>query len=80
MEIIVREFYKGACAQNTSRRSEAESASGAKHCRSVKRRSRAGRVFHPNVVGRLERGIYNPTVLTLSAIAETLRLQLRQLV
>jgi DNA-binding XRE family transcriptional regulator len=27
---------------------------------------------HPNVVGRTERGIYNPTVLTLTAIAAAL--------
>jgi DNA-binding XRE family transcriptional regulator len=27
---------------------------------------------HPNVVGRLERGIYNPTVLILVAIATKL--------
>jgi hypothetical protein len=27
---------------------------------------------HPNVIGRLERGIYNPTVLTLDAIAAAL--------
>ncbi len=39
---------------------------------------RAG--VHPNVVGRLERGIYNPTVLTLLAIARALRLALRELI
>jgi XRE family transcriptional regulator, regulator of sulfur utilization len=27
---------------------------------------------HPNVVGRIERGIYNPTVMTLEAIAGAL--------
>jgi transcriptional regulator with XRE-family HTH domain len=35
---------------------------------------------HPNVVGRLERGICNPTVLTLLAIAGALRVPLRELV
>jgi transcriptional regulator with XRE-family HTH domain len=39
---------------------------------------RAG--VHPNVVGRLERGIYNPTVLKLLAIAGALRVPLRDLV
>jgi transcriptional regulator with XRE-family HTH domain len=39
---------------------------------------RAG--VHPNVVGRLERGIYNPTVLKLLAIAGALRVPLRELV
>jgi transcriptional regulator with XRE-family HTH domain len=39
---------------------------------------RAG--VHPNVVGRLERGICNPTVLTLLAIAGALRVPLRELV
>jgi transcriptional regulator with XRE-family HTH domain len=39
---------------------------------------RAG--VHPNVVGRLERGTYNPTVLKLLAIAGALRMQLRDLV
>jgi transcriptional regulator with XRE-family HTH domain len=34
---------------------------------------------HPNVVGRLERGIYNPSVLKLLAIARALRVQLREL-
>jgi len=36
---------------------------------------RAG--VHPNLVGRLERGIYNPTVLKLQALAGALRLPLR---
>jgi transcriptional regulator with XRE-family HTH domain len=35
---------------------------------------------HPNVIGRLERGIYNPTVLTLLAIAGALRVPLRNLI
>jgi transcriptional regulator with XRE-family HTH domain len=35
---------------------------------------------HPNVVGRLERGIGNPTVLTLLAISTALRVPLRELV
>lgn len=35
---------------------------------------------HPNLVGRLERGTYNPTVLKLRAIARALRLPLRELV
>jgi transcriptional regulator with XRE-family HTH domain len=35
---------------------------------------------HPNVVGRLERGTYNPTVLKLLAIAGALRVPLRDLV
>jgi transcriptional regulator with XRE-family HTH domain len=39
---------------------------------------RAG--VHPNVVGRLERGIYNPSILKLLAIAGALRVQLRELV
>jgi putative transcriptional regulator len=39
---------------------------------------RAG--VHPNVVGRLERGTYNPTVLKLLGIAGALRLPLRDLV
>jgi transcriptional regulator with XRE-family HTH domain len=39
---------------------------------------RAG--VHPNVVGRLERGIYNPTVLKLLAIAGALRIRLRDLI
>ena len=39
---------------------------------------RAG--VHPNVVGRLERGIYNPSVLKLLAIAGALRMPLRDLV
>jgi transcriptional regulator with XRE-family HTH domain len=38
---------------------------------------RAG--VHPNVVGRLERGIYNPSVLKLLAIARALRVLLRDL-
>jgi transcriptional regulator with XRE-family HTH domain len=39
---------------------------------------RAG--VHPNFVGRLERGIYNPSVLKLLAIAGALRVQLRKLI
>jgi transcriptional regulator with XRE-family HTH domain len=39
---------------------------------------RAG--VHPNVVGRLERGIYNPSVLKLRAIAGALRVRLRDLI
>ena len=35
---------------------------------------------HPNVVGRLERGTYNPTVLTLQAIAIALGVPLHKLV
>lgn len=35
--------------------------------------------IHTNVVGRLERGIYNPTVLILSAIALKLGVTLEQL-
>jgi transcriptional regulator with XRE-family HTH domain len=34
---------------------------------------------HPNVVGRLERGIYNPTVLILVAIATKLNTTLLDL-
>ena len=34
---------------------------------------------HPNVVGRLERGIYNPTVTTLFAIATELNTSLHEL-
>jgi len=34
---------------------------------------------HPNVVGRLERGIYNPTVLILLAIAVKLNTSLLEL-
>jgi transcriptional regulator with XRE-family HTH domain len=40
--------------------------------------SKAG--VHPNVVGRLERGIYNPSILKLLAIAGALRVRLRELV
>ncbi len=39
--------------------------------------SQAG--VHPNVVGRIERGGYNPTVLTLRAIAKALHMPLRDL-
>jgi transcriptional regulator with XRE-family HTH domain len=39
---------------------------------------RAG--VHPNIIGRLERGIYNPTVLKLIAIAGALRTAIRDLV
>jgi len=35
--------------------------------------------IHPNVVGRLERGSYNPTVLLLVAIAVTLEVTLAEL-
>lgn len=35
--------------------------------------------IHPNVVGRLERGTYNPTVLTLYAVATKLDAQLSDL-
>ena len=35
--------------------------------------------IHPNVVGRLERGIYNPSVLTLLAIAVKLDSSLAEL-
>jgi transcriptional regulator with XRE-family HTH domain len=35
--------------------------------------------IHTNVVGRLERGIYNPTVLILAAIAVKLGVTLEQL-
>jgi DNA-binding XRE family transcriptional regulator len=34
---------------------------------------------HPNVVGRLERGSYNPTLLTLHAIATKLDISLQDL-
>jgi transcriptional regulator with XRE-family HTH domain len=34
---------------------------------------------HPNVVGRLERGIYNPTVVILFAIALKLNTSLGEL-
>jgi transcriptional regulator with XRE-family HTH domain len=34
---------------------------------------------HPNVVGRLERGIYNPTVMILYAIAVKLNTSLQEL-
>ncbi len=34
---------------------------------------------HPNVIGRLERGIYNPTVLTLLSVATTLNISLEDL-
>ena len=35
--------------------------------------------IHTNVVGRLERGIYNPSVLTLHAIAVKLDVSLHEL-
>jgi transcriptional regulator with XRE-family HTH domain len=35
--------------------------------------------IHPNVVGRIERGIYNPTVLILLAIAVKLNTSLMDL-
>jgi transcriptional regulator with XRE-family HTH domain len=35
--------------------------------------------IHTNVVGRLERGAYNPTVLTLLAVAEKLGVSLAEL-
>ncbi len=34
---------------------------------------------HPNVVGRIERGTYNPTVMVLFAIAEKLNTSLQEL-
>lgn len=34
---------------------------------------------HPNVIGRLERGTYNPTVLVLSAIAAALKISIVEL-
>jgi transcriptional regulator with XRE-family HTH domain len=34
---------------------------------------------HPNVVGRLERGIYNPTVMILHAISSRLNTSLQDL-
>jgi transcriptional regulator with XRE-family HTH domain len=34
---------------------------------------------HPNVVGRLERGIYNPTVMILYAISLKLNISLQDL-
>jgi transcriptional regulator with XRE-family HTH domain len=34
---------------------------------------------HPNVVGRLERGIYNPTVMVLFAISTKLNASLQDL-
>ena len=34
---------------------------------------------HPNVVGRLERGIYNPTVMILFAITTKLNISLQDL-
>jgi len=34
---------------------------------------------HPNVVGRLERGIYNPTVMILFAISTKLNTSLQEL-
>jgi len=40
--------------------------------------SKAG--VHPNLIGRLERGIYNPTVSKLLAIAGALDVPLRRLV
>jgi DNA-binding XRE family transcriptional regulator len=39
---------------------------------------RAG--VHLNVVGRLERGVYNPSILRLLAIARALRVQLQTLI
>jgi transcriptional regulator with XRE-family HTH domain len=38
-----------------------------------------GAGIHPNVVGRLERGIYNPTVKILLAIAVELNTPLQEL-
>jgi transcriptional regulator with XRE-family HTH domain len=35
--------------------------------------------IHTNVVGRLERGIYNPTVLVLQSIAVKLNVSMRDL-
>ena len=34
---------------------------------------------HPNVIGRIERGVYNPSVLVLFAIATTLDVELDEL-
>ena len=34
---------------------------------------------HPNVIGRLERGTYNPTVFVLSAIAAALKVSIVEL-
>lgn len=34
---------------------------------------------HPNVIGRLERGIYNPSILTLQSVAVTLNVSLAEL-
>jgi len=34
---------------------------------------------HPNVVGRIERGIYNPSVLVLNAIATKLNASVLEL-
>jgi len=36
--------------------------------------------IHPNVVGRLERGEYNPTVSLLELLAKPLRLALSELI
>jgi transcriptional regulator with XRE-family HTH domain len=36
--------------------------------------------IHTNVVGRLERGIYNPSVLVLQAIAVKLNVSLKDLI
>jgi transcriptional regulator with XRE-family HTH domain len=34
---------------------------------------------HPNVIGRLERGIYNPSILTLQSVATMLNVALAEL-
>jgi transcriptional regulator with XRE-family HTH domain len=47
-----------------------------RRCRQTLDRSQAALAtkagVHPNVVGRIERGTYNPTVMTLEAIAGAL--------
>ena len=47
-----------------------------RRCRQMLDRSQAALAakagVHPNVVGRIERGTYNPTVMTLEAIAGAL--------
>ena len=35
--------------------------------------------IHPNIVGRIERGVYNPSVLTLDAIAMRLNTSVLEL-
>jgi Helix-turn-helix len=38
-----------------------------------------GHGVHPNVVGRVERGEYNPTIMKLTAIARALHMPVREL-